>query len=117
MSDAESKLILPDSRARETKGRIFTAAGAMIPFYCANCHRECGTCPEENMTFLFYLCNRCEDQHGELAGTMRLPDEVFWEKLKHEQMAHFGYYPTQEELQKVLAEDASPLATLLKQGH
>lgn len=108
--------VLPESRARDTKGMIFTAAGVYIPFYCANCGKHCGSCPEEGMTFLFYLCPKCEVTYGKVSGLMALPDEVYWEKLKQEQFAHFGYYPTQAELSKVLEEDASPLATLLKQG-
>jgi len=108
--------VLPESRAREIKGRIFTANGVWIPIFCANCGVGVGLVPEEGMTFVFWLCRKCEETHGEVAGMMRMPDEVFWEKLKQEQLAHFGYYPTQEELAKVLEEDASPLATLLKQG-
>ena len=108
--------VLPESRARETKGRIFTANGVWIPIFCANCGIEGGKVPEEGMTFAFWLCRKCEITYGKVTGVMCLPDEVFWEKLKQEQLAHFGYYPTQEELAKVLEEDASPLATLLKQG-
>lgn len=111
----ERRDVLPDSRARETRQRIFTPAGTYVPFFCANCGKECGSCPEDN-TFLFYLCPNCEKQHGPPAGLYRLPDEVYWEKLRQEQLAHFGYYPTQEELSRVLAEDASPLATLLKEA-
>lgn len=108
--------VLPESRARQTKGRVFTAIGCYIPVFCANCGIEGGLVPEEGMTFAFWLCRKCEGTYGVITSMMRLPDEVFWEKLKQEQLAHFGYYPSQEELAKVLEEDASPLATLLKQG-
>jgi hypothetical protein len=108
--------VLPECRAREHKGLIFTPAGAYVPFFCANCGKHCGACPEENMTFMFYLCPKCEQTYGQAAGAMRLPDEDFWELLKQEQMAHFGYYPNQQELAKVLEEDSSPLAKLLKAG-
>jgi len=108
--------LLPDSRAQETKGRIFTPMGAWIPFFCANCGKDCGSCPEENMNFLFYLCPKCFETHGEIAGTMMMPDEVFFEKLKQEQMASYGHYLTQQELAAVVEADASPLATLLKAG-
>lgn len=106
--------ILPDSRAKETKGRVFTAGGVWVPFFCANCGRECGTCPEENMNFLFYLCKSCFQTHGEITGTMIMPDEVFFAKVAEEQLASYGRYLTHEEMLKVVEEDASPLATLLK---
>lgn len=111
-----SKDILPECRARDTKGMIFTAVGVYVPFFCGNCGKECGSCPEENMNFMFYLCPKCEETHGQLTVGMRLPDEDFWELLKQEQMNGYGHYLTQEELAKVVEEDASPLATLLKAG-
>lgn len=107
--------ILPDSRADYTKGCIFTSAGTYIPYFCANCGKESGWCPDE-ATFMFYLCRKCEETHGQVAGLMRLPDEDFWEKLKQEQMASYGHYLTQEELAKVVEEDNSPLAKLLKEA-
>lgn len=108
--------VLPDSRAKETKGRIFTPMGAFVPVFCANCGVPGGHCPEENMTFLFYLCQKCFETHGEVAGVMMMPDEVFFEKLKQEQIASYGRYLTQQEIQKIVEEDASPLATLIKAG-
>lgn len=109
--------ILPDSRAKETKGRIFTPGGTWIPVFCANCGHHGGSCPEENMTFMFYLCNNCASTHGAIAGTMMMPDEVFFERLKQEQMASYGRYLTELELAKIVEEGASPLATLIKSGH
>lgn len=105
--------ILPDSRAKNTKGRIFTPAGAFIPIYCANCGVHGGTCPEENMNFMFYLCQNCADTHGPIANTMLMPDELFYQKLKDEQLAAHGRYLNEFELSAIVAEDASPLATLI----
>ena len=68
------------------------------------------------MTFLFYLCEKCAETHGAIAGTMLMPDEVFFQKLKEEQIASYGKYLTEQELARVVEEDASPLATLIKQG-
>lgn len=106
--------ILPDSRARETKGRIFTPGGTWIPVFCANCGRNGGMCPEENMTFLFYQCPPCSDKYGDLTGTMKMPDEVFFEQMKNEQMESYGRQVTEQELVSIVQEDASPLATLIK---
>ena len=109
--------ILPDSRAKIAKNRIFTPGGAWVPVFCANCGKDGGSCPEENMTFLFYICAKCNETYGEIAGTMMMPDEVFFAKLKQEQMESYGHYLTEAELVTVVQEDASPLATLLKSGH
>jgi len=114
--DFRQSNLLPDSRARETKGRIFSVLGTWVPIFCANCGKEGGSCPEENMTFLFYLCPKCHETYGAIAGTMVMPDEVFFEKLKQEQLASYGRYLTEQELLTVVQEDASPLARLIKSG-
>src|SRR6185295_9971847 len=106
--------ILPDSRARETKGRIFSTCGSWVPVFCANCGVRGGSCPEENMTFLFYICPKCFERYGAITGTMVMPDEVFFEKLKQEQLASHGRFLDEKELVQVVQEDASPLATLIK---
>ena len=109
--------LLPDSRAKDTKGRIFTTNGAWVPVFCANCGVNGGSCPEEGTTFLFYLCQKCADTHGAIASTLLMPDELFFEKLKQEQMASYGRYLSEVELATVVEADASPLATLVKSGH
>lgn len=108
--------VLPDSRAKTTKGRIFTAFGTWVPVFCANCGKPGGSCPEENMTFLFYQCTPCSEKYGAITGTMVMPDEVFFEKLKQEQLESHGHFLSEQELVTVVQEDASPLATLLKSG-
>ena len=104
---------LPDCRAHEAKNRIFTPSGPWIPVFCANCGADGGSCPEENMTFIFYLCNKCAETHGTVAGVMMMPDEVFWQKMRDEQMETYGRYLTENELVAIAQEDASPLATLI----
>lgn len=106
--------LLPDSRAREAKGRVFTPMGAFVPVFCANCGVDGGLCPEENMTFMFYLCNECAQTYGTIAGTLMMPDELFWEQVKQEQLAAYGRYLTEPELAAVVEADASPLATLIR---
>lgn len=108
--------ILPDCRAKETKNRVFAPGGAWVPVFCANCGVDGGKCPEENMTFLFYLCKKCNETYGEVAGVMMMPDEVFFDRLKQEQLASHGRFLTEQELITVVQEDASPLARLIKAG-
>jgi len=110
--------LLPDSRARETKGRIFRGSQAWVPVFCANCSRgPYGYCPEENMTFLFYQCEACARTYGQLAGTMLMPDEVFFQKLKDQQFEQCGRHLTEGELAAyVEANPSSSLATLIKEA-
>ena len=65
--------LLPDSRAKNVTGRVFTMNGTWVPVFCANCGKDGGLCPEENMTFLFYLCVTCNETYGAIAGTMVMP--------------------------------------------
>jgi hypothetical protein len=114
---SEGPNILPDSRARNPKGLIFNSPmGTLVPVFCANCGAHGGHCPEQNMTFLFYQCSECHTKYGQITGTMVMPDEVFFEKMAQEQLAAHGRYLTELELAKVVAEDSSPLATLIKEA-
>lgn len=74
--------LLPDSRARD--GREVTRhwfLGNTVPIFCANCGKEGGRVPEENCTFAFWLCDNCVETFGPIAGTMMVPDEVFWQQV------------------------------------
>jgi hypothetical protein len=111
--------ILPDSRMKTIhtpRGMVQGPGGMWLPVFCANCGADGGLCPEENMTFMFYLCNKCSETHGQIAGVMMMPDEVFYEKLKQEQLASHGRYLTPLEVAAVVEADASPLAKLIKSG-
>lgn len=108
--------VLPDSRKPHIftpKGAVMGPMGWMVPVYCANCGKEGGLVPQENMTFAFWLCTPCYEKHGAITGTMAVPDEVFWAQVQAEQMEKYGHELSNEELARVAAEDSSPLATLL----
>src|SRR5258705_8673283 len=107
--------ILPDSRPIHTTGSKMLNGAWWAPIFCANCGDPGGMVPEENMTFIFWLCQECFDTHGEITKTHVMPDEVFWEKVKQEQLAAYGRFLTEQELAGIVAADASPLATLLKE--
>lgn len=108
--------LLPDCRATVTRGRVFRHGESWVPVFCANCGTEGGLCPEENMTFMFYLCNPCFAKHGAITHTYVMPDDVFFQKVHDEQMERYGRILTHQELVTIVQEDASPLATLLKSG-
>lgn len=79
--------VLPDSRAQRTVGAQQIGMAWWVPIYCANCGAKGGMVPEDNCTFAFWLCNNCWETHGAIAGTMAVPDELFWARLKAEQQA------------------------------
>jgi hypothetical protein len=109
--------VLPDSRARDPKGLILRSPmGNMVPIFCASCHKQGGYCPEENMHFICWLCNDCAGKYGEIAGTMFMPDEVFWKKVEQAQLEEHGRLLSEQELQTVVQEGASPLARLIQTG-
>ncbi len=107
--------VLPDSRSQQLRNGQYRGGMWWVPIYCANCGGEGGLVPEDTTNFVFYLCNDCFALCGEITNTYVMPDEVFWEKVKQEQVEKYGRYLTQVELERVVAEDASPLATLIKQ--
>jgi len=106
---------LPDSRARNGATILMGAGGVWVPVFCANCGKDGGMVPEQNMTFAFWLCAPCAETHGAIAGMLMLPDEVFWERVKQEQLEAHGRFLTEQELVAVVEADASPLATLINE--
>lgn len=90
--------------------------GWMVPVFCANCGASGGMVPQENMTFAFYLCDPCHEKHGVIAGTLAVPDEVFFEQVKQEQLDKYGRLLSPAELQHVVDANSSPLATLISKG-
>lgn len=58
------------------------------------------------MTFLFYLCPACAETHGRVAGTMLMPDEVFFKKLAAAQIEEAGHALTPEEWRRLDASHA-----------
>lgn len=108
--------ILPDSRAQGRRGAKQICGVWHIPIFCANCHREGGMVPEENMTFAYWVCTPCYEKLGDVVNTYVMPDEVFWEKVKQEEHEKYGRDLTDQERLVVADSDTSPLATLYKQG-
>jgi hypothetical protein len=85
-----------------------------VPIFCANCGKPGGYVPSENCTFAFYLCNPCAEKWSPLAGTLAVPDEVFWQKVKDAQIEKYGRELTAAEIQAALADQESVLAKLAK---
>jgi hypothetical protein len=107
--------LLPDCRARMPIGAVNRGVlGTWLPVFCANCGADGGLVPEENMTFLFYLCNTCAETYGQVANVMLMPDEVFYAKVAEEQLARYGRYLTPEEWGQVGEDPSHPLWTVLR---
>lgn len=119
MTDLFKATVLPDCRTKTIvtpRGMVQGPGGMWVPVFCANCGADGGLCPHENMTFMFYLCTKCAETYGQIAGTMMMPDEVFFERLRQEQLEAHGRYLAPQEIAQVVAEDCTPLAKLLKDG-
>jgi len=111
--------VLPDSRERvisAPRNVQYMAGAYWVPIYCASCHVEGGRVPQENMTFAFWLCQECFAKYGELTNMLVMPDEVFWEKVRQEQLDKYGRLLSPKELLDVVEADATPLSALIKQG-
>jgi hypothetical protein len=107
--------VLPDSRAKVARNVVMRGSVAWVPFFCANCGVEGGLCPEENMTFAFYLCNPCATNYGAVANMQMVPDEVFWQKFREAQLEQFGRELTDDEVRIVLDDVDHPLAGLARE--
>jgi hypothetical protein len=117
-----SNEILPESRLQNrSKGVVqipFAGANRLnwTPIFCANCGKEGGYVPEENMTFAFYLCDACAEKWAPLTGTLAVPDEVFWQKVKEAQAEEYGRLLTATEIAEQLKDGDSMLAKLAREG-
>lgn len=105
--------ILPDCRTRHTRGIARGTLGVWEPVFCANCGTSGGLVPTETVTFLFYLCNVCAATHGQIAGTMLMPDEVFFAKVAEAQLDRYGRYLALEEWDAISEDFSHPFWTLL----
>jgi len=85
-----------------------------MPIFCANCGSEQGFVPEENCNFAFYLCTPCSENWTHLVGTHAVPDEVFWQRVREEQIEKYGRILAPGEIVEVLKDDSSSLSKLCK---
>lgn len=110
---------LPDSRTRVSRQSVFidTPYGRMshVPCFCANCGKPGPLVTEENVTFIFWLCegeNGCARKWSPLAGTMAVPDEVFFAKLREAQIEKYGRELRFPELVEAISDSTNILSKL-----
>ena len=85
-----------------------------IPIYCANCGKPNGYVPEASCDFVCWLCDPCAEKWGPELATMMIPDEVFWQKVKFEQLERYGRLLDPHELQVAADSPCTPLGKLLR---
>jgi len=108
--------VLPDSRPRERHRAVFMQGMFWIPIFCANCGADGGLVPEENCTFAFYLCTKCCEFWGGLAGTYAVPGEVFWAKVREAQMEKYQRLLSPLEEAEALKDEHHMLSKLIREG-
>jgi hypothetical protein len=96
---AGNKLILPDSRTKESIGSQMTdwelpggriVRIEVVQIYCANCGKPYGFVPKDNTGFACFLCGKCFQVYGEVAGTYAVPDDAFNAAVQEEMERRFG---------------------------
>jgi hypothetical protein len=107
--------VLPDSRAKTIRGAVYRGSQEWVPVFCANCAKE-GPLALATSTHLFWMCNPCFASKGHITGTMVVPDQAYYQKVAQEQLEAHGRYLGHNELLQIVAEDCTPLATLLKEA-
>lgn len=107
--------VLPDSRLKQPKN-IYNHIGLnWVPIFCANCGKDGGFVPEENCTFVCYLCDPCAEKLGPITGTYMEPDAQFWARVKAEQLEKYGRELSADELVEILKDGNNSLTKLVKE--
>ncbi len=109
--------LLPTSLPKIIRGGKPGPMGCFwVPIFCANCGADGGFVPDvPEAKRAFYLCdNGCVEKFGTIAGKMAVSNEIFWEKLKAEQMELYGRQLTNQELDEALKDEHNILTKLSK---
>lgn len=110
--------VVPDSRLKDrSKGAVWSAELQewMQPVACINCGASGGFVTEKTRHF-FYVCPRCDEKHGPIAGMSAIPDAEFFAALHEASMEEHGRDLTGPELYAVAERNATPLARLINEG-
>lgn len=95
--------------------------GTWYYVFCASCHKDSGhrvrdtEIPYQEQ-FAGWLCDECFTKYGAIAGTLVMPDEVFWQKVIDAQMEKYGRLLTAKEIAIELEDSSSTLSKLKKDG-
>ena len=89
---------------------------AHVPFFCANCGFTDGRLVTEDSTFIAWLCPKCEVHWAPLLGTMAVPDEVFFARMKEAQIEKYGRVLSFDELAAAVSDDSNILSKLAREA-
>ena len=109
--------VLPSSVPITPKKFVMRQGLPWVPIYCANCGADGGWIPEAAADFAFYLCVPCGDKWAPLAGTMLVPDEVFWAKVVDAQMENDKRILTPAETVEALKDGDHYLSKLARERY
>lgn len=106
--------VLPDSRLQSAVGCIMadwelpdgrTVRIEVQPIFCGNCGKHYGFVPKENTTFAFWLCRKCYEKYGAVAGTCAVPEDEFNRSVEAEMVERFGRSLTAVEVAALKEQD------------
>lgn len=109
--------ILPRCTARDPKVTTYRDGVAYYRLVCASCDADGGEVSEGLVSmhgFAFYLCIPCEKKYGVPVGAMRMPDEVFWDRVRQEMLDKYGRLLSADELLVLAADGNSTIGKLLR---
>lgn len=108
MSDAGNVHLLPDSRlSNETFGSQMvdwelpgggTVRLEAVQIFCGNCGKLFGYVPKDTCSFVSWLCGKCFEKFGAIAGTYAVPDDLFNQSVAYEMQERFGHSLNDEEI-------------------
>ncbi len=99
--------VLPDSRLANPTGTVLVdwplSDGSTVRIevervFCANCGKLFGFVPKENTVFTCWLCAKCFETYGLIAGTYAQPDDEFCQVVAAEMQERFGKTLTEAEI-------------------
>lgn len=67
---------LPDARRSHHRPTVCSEVGIASQVYCVNCGAGGGQITEQWAEHVFYLCDKCAEKYGEVAGAVKIPDNV-----------------------------------------
>jgi hypothetical protein len=112
-----SVALLPDSYLHRSDRTVERAGVPHKPIFCANCGKSGGLVVADSSysCFAFYLCEPCAETYGDIDGHFMVPDDVFAEKVKQEQLEKYGRLLTKHEFAEALNDPHTSLAKLAKE--
>lgn len=108
--------ILPDSRLKTIvtpRNAVMEGGMEWVPAFCANCGKKEGRVVLNDAS-VFVLCDLCHETHGQIAGQMAMPEEVYYAHVVEAQQDKYGRQLTAFEQAVQLSDPGSFLSKLAR---